>query len=49
MNLRTHLVAILLGESMNRGTVWTVTLVMIMDYIQMQNLKPCSKLELSTF
>jgi hypothetical protein len=23
------------GDSMNRGTIWTITLVIILDYIQM--------------
>jgi hypothetical protein len=25
------------GESMNRGTIWIVSLVIILDYIQMKN------------
>jgi hypothetical protein len=37
------------GENMNRGTIWTFTLVIILDYIQMSNLKSYSKLTSSNF
>ncbi len=37
------------GESMNRWTIWTITFIYILDYIQIKNLKPYSKLILSKF
>jgi hypothetical protein len=38
-----------LGENMNRGTSWIVTFVTILNYTQMWNLKPYSKLPLLKF
>jgi hypothetical protein len=37
------------GANMHRRIIWTSTLVILLDYIQMSNLKPYSKLALSIF